>query len=145
MPVTEFIWDELNDSYLMEADLDLEGATTAVYTIAPVQFGHLISQRREGSTSHFHWDGQHSTRQLTNSAQVATDNYIFSAFGDSVAASGTTINPFGYVGVLGYYSDNDILRSTCEHGHIRKEPGGGFQRIPWSFLTVPTNIFCAIP
>jgi RHS repeat-associated protein len=106
MPVTEFIWDELNDSYLMETDG--AGITTAAYTNELEEFGDLVSQQREGSTSHFHCDGQHSTRQLTNSTQVATDSYIFSAFGESVAASGTTTNSFRFVGARGYYSDDDV-------------------------------------
>jgi hypothetical protein len=64
MPVTNYIWDVATDSYLMETDEN--GDTTAVYTNEPDLYGKLISQRRDGTTSYHHFDGQQSTRELTN-------------------------------------------------------------------------------
>jgi len=105
MPATKYIWDVVNDSYLMETDGN--GATTAVYTNKPNAYGRLISQRRNGATSYHHFDGQPSTRELTDASEAVTDTYTYKAFGETVASSGTTTNPFRYVGRLGYYHDTE--------------------------------------
>jgi len=94
-----------SDSYLMETDEN--GTTTAVYTNEPDPHGKLISQRRDGATSYHHFDGQQSTRELTNASETVTDTYTYKAFGETVASSGTTTNPFRYVGWRGYYHDSE--------------------------------------
>lgn len=101
MPTTHYLWDFANDSYLMEMDGNSD--TTAVYTNEPVQYGNLISQQRTGTTSYYHFDGQGSTRQITNQDEAVTDMYTHSGFGELVTASGLTINHFQFVGKVGYY------------------------------------------
>jgi RHS repeat-associated protein len=101
MAVTNYIWDEVNDTLLMEKDE--AGNTTAAYTYEPGQFGPLISQRRDGQTRYHHYDGQGSTRALTDESGTVTDTYTYTAFGETVASTGTATNPFGYKGALGYY------------------------------------------
>ena len=101
MTVTNYIWDVESDNLLMETDAS--GATTAVYTNEPDVFGELVSQRRGGVTSYYHFDAQRSTRQLTDANQNVTDAATYTAFGEAVASSGVTSNPFGYQGALGYY------------------------------------------
>lgn len=104
MPITNYIWDVVNDSVLMETDET--GATTAVYTSEPVKYGRLISQNRGNATNYYHFDGQGSTRQLTDVNQNVTDEYTYSALGETVASSGTTNNPFRYKGEFGYFTDS---------------------------------------
>ncbi|MEQ1903256.1 MAG: RHS repeat-associated core domain-containing protein [Pirellulaceae bacterium] len=109
MAVSNFIWDEVSDNVLFETDEN--GAVTASYTNLPDQFGELISQERNGVTSYYHYDGENSTRQLTNENQNVTDTFIFTAHGEEVARTGVTTNPFGYKGAVGYYTNsttNDI-------------------------------------
>jgi|GEM_PF-4277883 len=109
MAVTNYIWDELSDNVLIETDEN--NVPTAEYTHWPEQFGELISQKRSGVTSYYHYDGAHSTRLLTDDSGAITDTYIFSAYGELVARTGTTTNPFGYKGAVGYYTNaatNDI-------------------------------------
>ena len=69
MTVTNFIWDELSDNVLLETDET--DALTARYTNRPEQFGKLISQYRiedEKIVERFyHYDGESSTRDLTDS------------------------------------------------------------------------------
>src|SRR3990170_8131035 len=101
MTVTNYIWDVESDNLLMETDAS--GATTAVYTNEPDVFGELVSQRRGGVTSYYHFDAQRSTRELTDANQNVTDAATYTAFGEAVASSGVTSNPFGYLGALGYY------------------------------------------
>ncbi len=105
MPVTHYIWDEVNDTLLMEKDE--AGNTIAEYTHEPAQYGPLISQRRNGQTRYHHFDGQGSTRALTDESGAVTDTYTYTAFGEPVAKSGVTTNPFGYKGALGYYVNPD--------------------------------------
>ena len=66
MSVTNYIWDEVNDTVLMETNSS--GTPTAVYTNEPGQFGGLISERQGGQSQYYHFDAIGSTRQLTNSA-----------------------------------------------------------------------------
>jgi RHS repeat-associated protein len=106
MPVTEYVWDYANDSYLMEKDV--AGTTTAVYTTEPAEYGKLVSQRRDNASSYCHFDGQQSTRQLTDSTQVTTDEYTYSAFGETVVRTGAATNPFRYVGSAGYHADSEM-------------------------------------
>lgn len=84
MSETWFIWDELSDNVRME--VDETGAVTAEYMNKPDQFGSLLSQRRSGTNSFYHFDAQGSTRQLTNDADTVTDTYIYTAFGEPVFA-----------------------------------------------------------
>jgi len=105
MTVTNFIWDELSDNVLLETDEN--DVVTASYTNRPERFGELISQERSGVTSYFHYDGEHSTRNLTDSNEDVTDTFIYNAFGEEVARTGTTTNPFGYKGAVGYYTNED--------------------------------------
>jgi hypothetical protein len=105
MTATNYIWDFATDSYLMEKDDG--GNTTAVYTNEPVQYGHLISQKRDDVTSYYHFDGQGSTRQLTDDAATVSDTYTYSGFGATIATTGFTVNPFAFLGSAGYFLDRD--------------------------------------
>jgi RHS repeat-associated protein len=105
MPTKSFIWDPETDAYLMEKDGD--GNITAVYTQEPVRYGNLISQRRAGETSYYHQDALGSTLQLTDEDENVTDEYAYSAYGEAVAQSGTTVNAFRWIGAVGYYLDAD--------------------------------------
>jgi len=58
-------------------------------------------------TSYYHYDALGSTRELTNSAGDVTDSYIYNAWGEEVAKTGTSINPFRWVGNVGYSYDGD--------------------------------------
>ena len=104
MPVTQYVWNPLTDAYLMETDG--AGNPTAVYTQEPKPYGGLISQRRSGQTSYYHQDALGSTVQLTDADEHVTDEYVYSAYGEAVAQSGSTVNPFRWIGGVGYYHDD---------------------------------------
>jgi len=109
MPVTEYIWDEDNDSLLMETDDD--GNPTAIYTNTPDPYGELVSQHRDGQTYFHHYDGEANTRQVTDENQNVVEQATFTAFGEIVEKTSSIVNPFGYKGALGYYTNgeaNDI-------------------------------------
>ena len=99
----------MNDSLLEE--IDENGNVIVSYTNEPGQFGKVISQERDGVTSYYHYDGQGNTVALTDDNENVTDTYVYSAFGELVSSTGTTVNPFRYGGQYGYYTDvetNDI-------------------------------------
>lgn len=111
MPVKKFIWDIQNDSVLMETDEN--DVPTVVYTNDPD--GNLISQRRGSTTSYYHYDGLGSTTALTDDTGAVTDTYSYTAFGETVTATGTTENPFRYIGERGYY-----FNSKTEDYYVRE-------------------------
>ena len=99
----KFIWDD--QRYLAETDENND--TIVVYTNEPRLYGNLISQRRSSATNWFHFDALGSTRGLTDSSQIVTDTYLYDAWGTILAQTGPNVNPFRYVGELGYYYDPD--------------------------------------
>src|SRR5205823_2926150 len=69
----------------------------------------LISQDRGGSGERFyHFDGQMSTRQLSDANGQVTDTYVYDAYGVMTGSTGSTVNQFLYSGEqfdedLGFY------------------------------------------
>lgn len=57
-----------------------------------------ISKERGGVSNWYLADGQGSVRQLVDSAGDITDAYAYTAFGDSLATTGSSVNEFRYVG-----------------------------------------------
>ncbi|MCS6859558.1 MAG: RHS domain-containing protein, partial [Abditibacteriales bacterium] len=64
-------------------------------------------QMRGVTERYYHYDGLGSTRQLTDASQAVTDATSYDAWGNVLSSSGTTANPYKYVGSLGYYADAD--------------------------------------
>jgi RHS repeat-associated protein len=102
--ITNFVWNPVDDCIISE--VDETGAVQAIYTNEPQQYGGVISQRQGTTTSTYHYDALGSTRFLTDSSGNVTDTYLNDAWGNQVASSGTTVNPFKWVGKYGYYTDN---------------------------------------
>lgn len=103
MPTTSYIWDPLNDSYLMETDKN--GATTAVYTQESAQYGGLVSQRQGTDTNYVHQDVLGSTRVLSDEGGAVIDTFIYDSWGKEIDRTGTTDTYFRWIGRAGYYFD----------------------------------------
>jgi hypothetical protein len=101
---TKHVWDGQN----IVLETDSSNIIQVVYTLEPILYGNLISQRRGGVTSFYLFDAQGSTRQLANSTGSVTDTYLYDPFGNSLLQSGATVNGFRYIGKLEYYYDADI-------------------------------------
>jgi RHS repeat-associated protein len=98
------VWDAHN--ILLETDQN--DITLVIYTIEPLLHGNLITQFRGSATRYYQFDDLGSTAQLTDSSgQTITDSYLYKGFGELLASTGTTVNPFRYVGRVGYYYDTD--------------------------------------
>jgi RHS repeat-associated protein len=103
---TRFVWDD--QAYLAETDGN--NILQAEYTNEPTEFGSLVSQRRLTSgvwvPSYYQFDGLGAAVQLTNPSGGVIANYLYNAFGEQLIASlEPTINPFRWLGQVGYYFD----------------------------------------
>lgn len=105
MPVVNYIWDVVTDNVIME--VDDEGNTLARYVQQPSLYGEVTSQDRDGQTRYFNFDGLGNTAELTDENENITDTYEYSAFGEEIAHTGSTVNPFRYKGALGYYTNSE--------------------------------------
>jgi RHS repeat-associated protein len=72
------------------------------------EYGDLVSQYDGSDTLYHQCDGLGSTDALLDEWETATDRYAHRAFGLEAARSGTTDNPFTYVGRQGYYKDPEL-------------------------------------
>lgn len=95
--------DELTENILLKHQVPVNPNAKSLYTygiglISSTQVA--VSQKRW-----FHFDGLGSTRALTDYDENVTDTYEFSAFGVLESSTGTSVNPFRYVGQWGYYDD----------------------------------------
>jgi len=102
---TKFLWD--GQAYLLETDGS--NVIVAVYAQEPTTYGNIISQYRltEGLwlPSYYHSDVLDSTSELTDADEEVTDTYQYDAWGELLARTGTTVNPFQWTGAWGYYKD----------------------------------------
>jgi RHS repeat-associated protein len=114
MPVVNYLWNPLNDNIVRE--FDDSGTVIAEYTTEANQFGNVVSQRRNGQDSVYHYDGLGSTLALTDVNGSIMDTYSYAAFGEVTAQAGNTVNPFQYIGQKGYYIDEE----TGEHDVRRR-------------------------
>ncbi len=99
------VWDGQN--ILLETNAS--NIIQVVYTLEPLVYGNLISQSRGGVYSVYLFDAIGSTRQLVGSTGSLTDSYSYDSFGNTVIASGSTVNALRYIGRIGYYFDADLL------------------------------------
>jgi RHS repeat-associated protein len=72
-------------------------------------YSALVSASIGGLNRFFLYDGLGSTRQLLDDNQAVTDTYVYEAFGNSMGSTGSTPNPYRYVGSLGYYQTGNSL------------------------------------
>jgi RHS repeat-associated protein len=103
MTIVNYDWDEDEDNIVEEYD-DV-GTIVAEYTTEPGPYGNVISQRRSGLDSVYHFDGVGSTLALTNANSDVTDTYAYAVFGESTMHAGSTVNPFQYIGQKEYFRD----------------------------------------
>ena len=102
---TNFINDPLESAYpAILAEYTLISGTFTIKSVNTHGIG-LVNTNREGTKRYFHFDGLGSTWALTDGSEVVQDTYSWSAFGIQEASTGSSVNPFRYVGQLGYYDE----------------------------------------
>ena len=113
--VTNYLVDKNRDYAQVLEERD--GVDTLI--VSYIYGDDLISQNRSGSVSYYHYDGQMSTRVLTDAAAAVTDTYVYDAFGILLNRTGTTANNYLYTGEqydpnVGFY----YLRSRMYNPYI---------------------------
>ncbi len=92
--VTKFLLDKNRNYSQVIEERDNTDSTLVRYTYGD----DLISQKRGSLTSYYHYDGQLSTRQLSDASQNITDSYTYDAFGLLLNRTGATENNYLYTG-----------------------------------------------
>jgi len=69
----------------------------------------LVSQTSAAESLYYLFDGQGSTRYLTNAGGGVAARYAYDAFGNLTHQTGSAHNPFTFVGNYGYYQDANRL------------------------------------
>ena len=89
------VYAKYDDSWSEQARFMIEGAS---------YYDQLVATRTGGAWYYPLYDALGSARRLINASQSVTDTYSYDAFGNVTSQSGSTYNPYRYVGALGYYS-----------------------------------------
>lgn len=75
-------------------ETDINGTTQAVYN-----YGYdLISMNRACANSYYQYDGLGSVKQMTDTNGAVVASYTYDGFGNLIASSGSTVNPYGFTG-----------------------------------------------
>jgi len=130
-----------SSAYLAETDENND--TQVIYTNEPAYYGNLISQRRGSNTSYYHYEALGSTRELTDATEAITDTYLYDAWGVPLATVGSTINPFQYVGNVGYYFDPDTQDNYIRARIYRPTIGRWVSVDPLGFVD-GANLYAAL-
>jgi len=138
MPVENYIYDGQN---ILE-ETDEFGTLQASYTYEPEEYGELISQHRGGKTSYYHYDALGSTRQLTDDTETVTDSYTYNAWGETIKQSGTTTNPFRWIGNVGYYFDEETQGYYVRARYYQPQSGRWMTQDPLGFVD-GSNLYLA--
>jgi RHS repeat-associated protein len=70
-----------------------------------------------------------------------TDSYVYDSFGNAVLTTGTTKNPFRYVGQIGYYFDIDVVRYWLRARYLSLSQGRFLSRDPIGFAITDVNLY----
>ena len=101
---TRHIWDGQNAI----DERDSSNVIQVAYTLEPLLYGNLISQRRSGASSYYLFDALGSTDTMTVANQSIVNTYKYRAFGETTV-TGLGNNSLAFVGRLGYMGSSGLL------------------------------------
>jgi hypothetical protein len=84
------VWNFLWDGAQVLIETGSNNVTKTRYTLAPRGYGDLLTQRKAGVDSWYHFDALGTTRALTNSSGTVTDTGLHYAFGSRKTVTVTT-------------------------------------------------------
>lgn len=99
---TNFVHDEITEQII--AEYTLVSTTFTITSVGTHGIG-LISTNRSNVQRYFHFDGLGSTAALTDKTETVQDTYFYSAYGTLESSTGSSVNPYRFVGQWGYYDD----------------------------------------
>ncbi|RLJ15763.1 hypothetical protein DJ030_18000 [bacterium endosymbiont of Escarpia laminata] len=132
---TRYLVDGANQTGVTQVieELDGGGALQVNYTYGM----DLLSQDRSGAISYYHADGLGSVRGLTNGSETLTDTYLYDAYGNEVAVTGTTENSYRFVGEqydpnIGFYYLRARYYDPASGRFVSMDPASGDPQSPIS-------------
>ena len=134
---TYYVWD--NQNIILETD-EL-GLTEAEYTDAPRAFGEMVSQHRNSESTFYHFDLLGSTAALTDPSQAVSDSYTYSAFGEVIASTGDTNNPYQWIGQVGYYHDETTGLYNLRRRDLNAAEGRFLSQDPFGLNAGDANFY----
>ncbi len=122
----------------MLEEFDESGALTASYIYGDDLISQVREDKKKWITNYFHYDGQMSMRQLSNTSQAVTDTYTYDAFGVLTSQSGSTPNNYLYTGEqydpnAGFYYLRARYYDQATGRFLTVDPWAGLERTPESF------------
>ena len=84
-------------------------------------FGGIISENRSGTVSCYVPDTLGSTIGLMNSAGNLTDTWTYWPYGEVRTRTGSSVTPFTFIGMLGYFQDIASKLSYVRARHLRAD------------------------
>ena len=133
--IEHFIIDPLNNTGYAQVleERDTAGTLQAYY----VYGDDLLEMQRDGVSSFYQHDGGISVRLLTSPDETVTDTYLYDAFGNTVASTGSTENPYRYTGeyydsTLAFYYLRARFYDPRMGRFATTDPFGGLFRDPVS-------------
>ena len=97
----QFIYDGFD---VIQEISNITGQTATEYFYGP---RGVIKQRQTSQDRWYLLDGLGSTTALTDAMETVTDTYTYQGFGNRIATTGTTVNPYKYVAGSKYYTDDE--------------------------------------
>ena len=137
LDATGYIWDRNN----LLHETDAFGAPQLDYHYEHQEYGNLISRHDAAETQYYHFDAHGCTNALTDASEVITDDYTYNAWGKQLAGSGSTDNPFRWVGQKGYQSDPTTGRIVLGGRELDPNSGRFLSEDPLGFEGGDTNLF----
>ena len=111
------VWDGEN----VLCEMSPGGILIAQYTTAGGSYGPVVSLHRSGASQFYLFDGLGSTDRLTDASGVVTDRYLYEGYGALRLTQGSSINPYRYVGQLGYAFDPDAGQYYVQARYYRPD------------------------
>ena len=92
--ITKYINDVAFSLVQVLMETDNTGTVQAIYNYG----NDLISMKRAGVYSYYHYDGLGSTKQMTDSSEVVVASYAYDGYGSLIANTGAIANAYGFTG-----------------------------------------------
>ncbi len=103
---TRYIVDVSGRLSQVIAETDSAGATTAYYVHG---LGLISKVNTDGTHRYYHFNPQGATVAISDDSQTITDSYTYDVFGKLTGSTGSTENPFKYLGQFGVADDENGL------------------------------------
>ena len=96
---TQYLVDDLSPTGYPQVVAELaNGQPERTYTYGLERISELQAVNGTPTASFYQYDGRGTVRMLTSPSGAVTDTYAYDAFGNLIASSGTTPNPYLYRG-----------------------------------------------